>query len=466
MIFNVISEASRSPWMIDIETFNQLKPVFRQVLNGSVLGNGHEPEENIPYQVKVNTISPLAINPDNNEDGQSSPEDGEAVPVVNVVPLKGVMFKNDQECGPKGTRTIGNRLLSADADPLVLGHIIVIDSPGGTVEAVEEILPVFSQLNKPVVGFIDGMMCSAALYVGCNCKEIIANLPTYKVGSIGTMANFTGRKSKSEANSYGDLEVSIYADASTEKNADYHKAIDDFDFKPVKKKLNKLNDRFVATVKTQRPNADDTQLHGSVYEAAEVLGSLIDSIGSFDDAVQKVVDLSNLNKTTAPTEENNLTNTTIIMKQFNAINAALGVDQLEGDEQGVYLNEEQLGAVEATLNAKAEALEAKEKELADSAAALQAQQDAAAAAETAREAAEAASTASSAEVASVLAAMDSIGPSVASAADATAKVAAVKAIVAAKISQSPTGALKTDAAPVEKESDGWSHSQQEMVNNL
>jgi len=377
------------------------------------------------------------------------------------------MFKNDQECGPKGTRTIGNRLLDADKDPLVLGHIIVIDSPGGTVEAVEEILPVFSQLTKPVVGFIDGMMCSAALYVGCNCKEIIANLPTYKVGSIGTMANFTGRKSKSEANSYGDLEVSIYADASTEKNADYHKAIDDFDFQPVKKKLNKLNDRFVATVKTQRPNADDTQLHGSVYEAAEVLGSLIDSIGSFDDAVQRVVELSNRHKTTAPTEENKLKiSNKVTMKQFNAINAALGVDQLEGDAQGVYLNEEQLGAVETALNAKAEALEAKEKELADSAAALQAQQDAAAAAETAREAAEAASNASAAEVASTLAAMDSIGPSVASAADATAKVAAVKAIVAAKISQSPTGALKPDAAPVEKESDGWSHSQQEMVNNL
>jgi protease-4 len=446
--------------MIDIETFNQLKPVFRQVLNGTVLGDGHEPEENIPYQVKVNTISPLAINPDNNEDGQSSPEDGEAVPVVNVVPLKGVMFKNDQECGPKGTRTIGNRLLSADADPLVLGHIIVIDSPGGTVEAVEEILPVFSQLTKPVVGFIDGMMCSAALYVGCNCKEIIANLPTYKVGSIGTMANFTGRKSKSEANSYGDLEVSIYADASTEKNADYHKAIDDFDFKPVKKKLNKLNDRFVATVKTQRPNADDTQLHGSVYEAAEVLGSLVDSIGSFDDAVQKVVDLSNLNKTTAPTEENNSQNlNTITMDQFNSINNVLGVDQLEGDEQGVYLNEEQLGALEATLNANASALAETERQ-------LTASQQAATAAEEARAAAETAQQAAESEVSAVLTAMNSIGPTVANAADATAKAAAVKAIVAAKISQSPTGALKTDPAPVEKESDGWSNSQQEMVNNL
>lgn len=451
--------------MIDIETFNQLKPVFKQVLNGSVLGEGKEPKENIPFKVKINTISPFSINPDNNEEGQSSP-DGEAVPVVNVVPLKGVMFKNDQECGPKGTRTIGQRLLNADADPQVLGHIMVIDSPGGTVEAAEELLPVFGQLTKPVIGFIDGMMCSAAFYVGSNCNEIIAKMPTYKVGSIGTMANFWGRKSKSEANMLGEVEVSIYADASTGKNAEYHKALDDFDFKPVKETLNKLNDRFTTTIKANRPGAKDDQLHGDVYEAAEVVGSLIDSIGSFDDAVQKVVELSKLNKGTAPTEENNLKILNkVTMKQFNAINAALGVDQLEGDEQGVYLNEEQLGAVETALNAKATALEAKEKELAESAVALKAAQDTAAAAVVDKEAAVAASDASAQEVASTLAAMDSIGPTVASAADATAKVAAVKAIVAAKISQSPTGALKGDPAPVE-ESDGWSESQKGMVGNL
>jgi peptidoglycan hydrolase CwlO-like protein len=203
-----------------------------------------------------------------------------------------------------------------------------------------------------------------------------------------------------------------------------------------------------------------------VFEAIEVVGTLIDSIGSFDEAVQKVVELSSLNKAPADTEENLKISNKVIMKQFNAINNALSVEQLEGDEQGVFLNEEQLGAIEATLNAKAEELEAKEKAIADQAAAVKAQEEAVVSAEKAREAAEAAQKAAEGEVASTLTALNSIGPTVASATDATAKVAAVKAIVAAKISQNPTGVLKSDTVPVEGEFDGWTESQQEMLNEL
>jgi len=46
------------------------------------------------------------------------------------------MLKHDMLCGPAGTRTLGNRLVDADADPNVIGHLLIFETGGGTANSV------------------------------------------------------------------------------------------------------------------------------------------------------------------------------------------------------------------------------------------------------------------------------------------------------------------------------------------
>lgn len=446
MIFNVISEAASRPWMIQPETMSKLMPLYRDVLSGKSLGDGNEPTANIPFTQNIQM----------NDDGDAVSDSEQVQPVVSVVPMRGVMFKNDQECGPRGTKTIGRRLQSFDSDPSVIGHVLIIESPGGTSQSVDAIVPIIQNLKKPIVVWVDGMMCSAALYVGVVCNEIIASQPTDYIGSIGTMWNMSGRKAKSEANMFGEVEVTVYADGSDEKNIEHEKAINDFDFTEAKKVLNKLNERFQSTVKANRPNTPDALMHGRTYEAQDVVGTLIDSIGSLDDAVSRVVALSDYKPNSqqsnkAQTAKVNNSNTIIVMKQFQKVNSLLGVEQLESNDEGVFLNEEQLGTIDQTLNTN-------ESELASAQTQMQE-------AVTAREAAETAQQTAEGTVASTLAALNELGPTVAAAPDATAKVAAIQTLLAAKVAQAPE-AIHADDTQEEQVSDGWTPEQKALVDQI
>ena len=104
----------------------------------------------------------------------------------------------------------------------------------------------------------------------------------------------------------GSIVARIYADGADEKNIEFEKALDG-DFKLIKERLlNPHNEQFKADVMTNRPTVKDDQLTGRTYPASEVIGTLIDSIGTLNDAIQKVVELASLQKkTNQPTNTNN-----------------------------------------------------------------------------------------------------------------------------------------------------------------
>lgn len=213
---------------------------------------------------------------------------------INVVNLEGTMFRDDGDCGMVGTRTIASLLLKADAQEEVMGHILYVDSGGGAANGVPDLAEAIQACQKPVVAFVDGYMCSAAMYVGSYCNYIIANREDNKVGCIGTMIQLEDWP-KQAKNSDGFMHLRIYADGAEEKNDEYEKALEG-DFSLIKERiLNPHNERFKADIRKNRPSVREDQLKGRTYEAKEAVGTLIDAIGSFDSAVAKVMELSTLN---------------------------------------------------------------------------------------------------------------------------------------------------------------------------
>jgi ClpP class serine protease/uncharacterized coiled-coil protein SlyX len=350
MQYSIAKEIFGTPWQISAMGIQQYRPVVAGMLNGAVIVAEDEPKENIPFNISAKTLMPSAI-ADNEETQENDPEKEK---VIHVLPVRGVMMKHDMVCGPRGTRTLANRLRAADKDDSVIGHVMIIEGPGGSADAIAELTDAMQECKKPVVVWVDGMMCSAHMYAGSYAKEIIAGRATDLVGCIGTLIMFRGRKAKSEEDLFNVREVTIYADQAFEKNEEYEKAINEFDFKLTKERiLNPHNQQFIKDIKSNRPGVEDKHLHGRTFPAGEVVGSLIDSIGSFDDAVKRVIVLSDYNSPSASdsTKAAGKTKNKIAMK-FKNIQSALGLSDkefvAEADGRRTFTQEE-MEAIENAL---------------------------------------------------------------------------------------------------------------------
>ena len=273
---SLFNDIFREPWMIEPQTAIAQK----QVLHGLLMGLEFAPEDDT-----VQTVI-------GHKQHKAIPQ-GHGISVVN---LEGVMLRDDGPCGMIGTRTLAAELLEADGVQDIIGHIIRIDSGGGAANSVPDLADAIKACTKPVVAFVDGYMCSAAMYVGSYCQHIIAFREDNKIGCIGTMIQLEDYPRQAK-DSNGMMHLRIYADGADEKNGEYEAALEG-DFKLMKERvLNPHNERFRSDIRANRPNVKEDQLKGRTYDAKDTLGTLIDAIGSFDTAVAKVIELSNLNIT-------------------------------------------------------------------------------------------------------------------------------------------------------------------------
>ena len=442
MNFEFLKEAVSSPWQIEPSTLNAIIPLFRGLLSGLTLEKSSEPAASLPYIVSPVSRSVTMAYPSTDQ-AELQETTQPSIKVIHILPVRSVLTKHDQDCGPSGTRTLACRLLRADADENILGHILVIESGGGQSTAVPELADAIGQCTKPVVAWIDGIAASAAYYIASYCNQIIASRPMDVVGCIGTMAMYEGRKSKSPENSLGEVSVTIYADGSGQKNEEFEKAINEFDFKLIKERiLNPVNEKFKSDILSNRPTILQEQLQGRTYFASEVVGSLIDAIGSLDTAIDRIEELSGFR----PEIQSSLTqpsiNTIQEMKQFPHLNNALAVDFLESTEDGVFLNETQLRSLEDLLEQNLQLATERDNSSRD------------------LSAANSALATASAALTSAYDGFNEIDPSVASAVTAETKAAALRALLAARPSATPVQLLNEDDHTVSPEVD-W-----ELINNL
>lgn len=104
---------------------------------------------------------------------------------VAVVRLSGIMIKGSS-IGGADTRAVQREVRIAAADPDVSGIMLLIDSPGGSVDGLAELGDTVASAarSKPVVAQADGMIASAAYYVASQADAIYAQRMDM-VGSLG-----------------------------------------------------------------------------------------------------------------------------------------------------------------------------------------------------------------------------------------------------------------------------------------
>ena len=100
------------------------------------------------------------------------------------------------------TQLLTKQVESAIADPRVRGLILQVDSGGGNALGVPELADTVRELSsvKPIVTVTDGVMASAAYWIGSAANAVFGSGATVQVGSIGVVMthNYTPNASNSQ----------------------------------------------------------------------------------------------------------------------------------------------------------------------------------------------------------------------------------------------------------------------------
>ena len=384
---------SNKEWMIQQEFLHSILPTLQyNIANHATLGIEREKK------------SPMAIGQQGQdfireyqvtEDGNVLPAfdawgEGDVLgkmkePFVNVMPVDGPITRNGGACS-YGSRDIRDWMMKAADNKFCQGHVLHINTPGGSAWAKNDFqqgIDYAHARGQRVIAFIDGLCASAGMYLASLCDEVYVMNPKDQLGCVGVMAAFCTMKSGEKFMS-GETYREYYATKSINKNKEMRDIAENDDAKLLIEELDNLEAEFRADMKAAFPNAKDEHLDGKVFDAKDVMGILCDGEMMLGDVISRVFNLANgteqpiertagrklgqrqqpagSGSSAASAKANTLStqiNNSIDMKEkFPALFAALGVEEMQMQDGGAFINEGLL----TTLNA---AIEAKEKAAAD-----------------------------------------------------------------------------------------------------
>lgn len=395
---------------------------FRKVVEQNL--NGHYPfatEKTIGRLVNATTKDVIQEINISTETGLSISyyNDNLSDPFINVMVIDGPMTRAGDLCS-YGSADHRDMIMQNADNKNCVGHLFVVNTPGGSswvINDYQQAIDYAHSKGQPVVMWIDGMCCSAGMWLACMCDEVYYMHPKDLVGSIGVMAMFY-KFNDMDKNFNNETYRELYDPESYNKNEWYRKADGKEGDQLILDDLAEAGKEFRAAIKKAFPKTTDEMIHGATFDAEETKGIWTVGQSDYGQAFDRVIALakkngvpaaSNVGKGSTPTSAIATTASTTasapatasvassahtfnqniinMKKEYQNVADMLGIEQLAvktGSEQeienGSFLNTEQLDTIEAGIkNFKAENAQLKadaEKQKADSdAAAKQAQAD-------------------------------------------------------------------------------------------
>jgi len=170
-----LTDIINGAWAIEPDMLNEITGIYATHLRGEKI--------DIP-KVEAALGRPLA-----NQQADYYVQDGVAVIEINgVIAKKANLFS--QISGGASTQIIGRQIEAACDDPAVQSILLHIDSPGGTVDGTQTLANIVAGCakKKPMAALADGVMASAAYWIGSAAGEVFMADDTTRVGSIGVVA--------------------------------------------------------------------------------------------------------------------------------------------------------------------------------------------------------------------------------------------------------------------------------------
>jgi protease IV len=218
---------------------------------------------------------------------------------IAVVDIYGpIAFSSGSTMFPSGTEASLKELKSIREDNDVSAVILRINSPGGTVGASQEL---YDQINKlkaeldiPVIASIGDIGASGAYYAALAADEIFAN-PGSLVGSIGVIMGSMNFSQLAEK--YG-VDFTVYKSGKYKDALSGWRESNEDEEELLQALVDNVHHQFVRALVKERALSEekaDVIAQGQVFSGEQALEeTLIDHIGSFDDAVSYAAKISGI----------------------------------------------------------------------------------------------------------------------------------------------------------------------------
>lgn len=170
-----VLDVLNSPWAIVPEKKLEIDAIYATHLRGE--------------KIDIKGVEAMLGRPLNN-----APTGYEVRNGVAVIPVHGVIGKRMnlfmQISGGVSTQLLAKAFHEAMEDPAVSAILLDVDSGGGTVDGTEELARAIfgARGTKPIAAVADGLMASAAYWIGSAADRVYAKDETTMVGSIGVVA--------------------------------------------------------------------------------------------------------------------------------------------------------------------------------------------------------------------------------------------------------------------------------------
>jgi signal peptide peptidase SppA len=215
---------------------------------------------------------------------------------VAVLPVYGLILHRGSSMGdisgPAATSTVKllQQFRQAVNDPGVQAIVLDIDSPGGTVEGVEELAAEIyaSRGKKQTIAVSNKQCCSAAYYIASACDEIVAS-PSSKTGSVGV---YCAHEDVSKYLENLGVKISIIKFGENKASGNPYEPLSDSDKANMQEMVDLFGNMFEKRVAKGR-KISQSAVHGTYgqglsfgAEQAKKLG-MVDSIGTIDDVLAR-----------------------------------------------------------------------------------------------------------------------------------------------------------------------------------
>lgn len=213
-------------------------------------------------------------------------------PDVAVIPMHGTVAKKfyglEAISGGETTIEWQNRIQEALNDDRINAIVLDIDSPGGTVDGTKELADFIYNARevKPIIAYANGLMASAAYWIGSAASKIVA-FDTTQVGSIGVIVSHRDYSEREKM--MGVKTTHIYAGKYKALASSSH-PLDEASEKYLQESVDYYYTLFVDSVAKHRgvaiPTVLEKMAEGRVFigqQSKEV--GLVDLIGNLEDAI-------------------------------------------------------------------------------------------------------------------------------------------------------------------------------------
>lgn len=281
----LLMDLTRGQWAMSFDGVLAYMPIVHKIMMGEEIPI----VENTSALMTVVNHNGKTVSPD--KDGYIDAPKGS----VAIIDMVGPITKYGGMCS-YGAEEIAMAMYAADRNPNIVGIVFNEDGPGGGVNAIGPFIQFGKDKTKPVVAIADQCaslhywaMCAVADYKMAN------NNVSAAFGSVGIVASFADNRPYLEKLGYKFHE--IYPPESEHKNQAVKLALEGKYEMITKEHLSPLAIKFQDTVRASCPNLIEEigVLTGKTFGADKALEyGMISSIGSLDQAIQRVHVLSEL----------------------------------------------------------------------------------------------------------------------------------------------------------------------------